>query len=445
MSSDMIDQQRTTCAIGGIYTALAINNVLPVLHCGPGCQLQAAAVLASTNGAQNAFPYLESIIPCTDFGEADVVFGGTERLKKIIETSLQAYKTDMVIAVSGCTAEIVGDDIEEVARSFADSDIPVLYAEAAGFRGNNLYGHTQILKAIIEQYLQPSDHITPRQVNVWGIVPFYDPFWSGTLEEIEKMLTAVGLKPNIIYGLGKGIENVRKIPEGEFNLLLSPWVDLEIVQELERRFQTPFFHYPALPVGPTETARFLHELADYADLDKETVEKYISQNEERYYYYLNRVIAWVYGCRTLPKKFIINSSATAALSLHRYLVNDLGLLPDRIYISENVPEVYHEKVREYFNDVELENEPIEVIFTDDGGMAAVEIQQREFYEGSVFMFGSVWDNPFCQNLHMPFLPVSAPHGDNAIGAKHYFGYSGGINLFSDYYATIANMGMVTHP
>lgn len=32
------EQQRVACALGGIYTALAIDKVLPVLHCGPGCQ-----------------------------------------------------------------------------------------------------------------------------------------------------------------------------------------------------------------------------------------------------------------------------------------------------------------------------------------------------------------------------------------------------------------------
>ncbi len=437
--SCIVEQQRATCAIGGIYTALAIDKVLPVLHCGPGCQVQAGAVLARINGAQNAFPYQETVIPCTDFTEADVVFGGTDRLRQIIENTLHSYKTDMVIAVSGCTAEIVGDDMEEVARSFQGNPIPVLYAEAAGFRGNNLYGHSQILKAIINQYLQPAEQVNSRQVNIWGIVPYYDTFWAGTLEQLEKMLIAVGLKPNIIYGLDKGIENVRKIPAAEFNLLLSPWVDLDIVKELETRFGTPFFHYPDLPIGPTETTRFLRELAEYADLDKSVVEQYIDQNERRYYYYVNRSIAWIYGCRVLPKKFFINSSASASLSLHRYLVNDLGLIPEQIFISEDVPEEYQVSVSAYFQDVELDA-PIDIIFTEDGGLAAQEIKKREFRRGAVFLLGSTWDEPLRQTRKIPFLSVSAPYGDNMIGSKHYFGYSGGVNLFSDFYSSVADSG-----
>lgn len=179
------EQQRTACALGGIYTALAIDNVLPVLHCGPGCQSQASSILGGCNGGQNAYSYQESIIPCTDFGESDVIFGGKQRLKKIIQGALENYKADMIIAVGGCTASIIGDDMEEVASYFSESRVPVLHAEIPGFKGNNLYGHSEILKSIIDQYLEPSSIINKGQVNVWGIVPYYDTMWNGILEEIE--------------------------------------------------------------------------------------------------------------------------------------------------------------------------------------------------------------------------------------------------------------------
>lgn len=432
------EQQRIACALGGIYTALAIDKVLPVLHCGPGCQQQAGAILARINGGQNAFPYQETILPCTAFTDNDVIFGGTKRLKETIGHALQAYKSDMIIAVSGCISEIIGDDMEMVAKSFQDSSIPVLYAEAAGIRGNNLHGHTNILKAIISQYLEPVRQVNPRQVNVWGIIPYYDTFWMGILEELEQTLLAVGLKPNILYGHGKGLEEVRKIPAAEFNLLISPWVDLEIVQELEERFHTPFLHYPSLPIGPTETGRFLRELAAYASLDQSVVEAYIQKNEDRYYSYINRSIAWIYGCRVLPKRFFLNSSASAGLAVHRYLVNDLGLLPDKIYIAENVPKSHQKRVAGYFRDVELD-EPIDIAFTDDGGLAAEELQKREL-SGNPILLGSSWDDALAQNLKMPFIPISPPFGDVVVGPKHYFGYNGGLNLFADFHTTVANMG-----
>ena len=250
--STCTEQQRVTCALGGIYTALAIEKVLPVLHCGPGCEQQAGTVLGRANGGQNSYPLQDTVIPCSDFCETDVVFGGTEKLRKLIDKSIDYFDSDLLIAVSGCTSEIIGDDIEEVANTFEDREVPVLHAKLPGFKGGNTYGHTQILKAIIEQYLKPTGKVNPKQVNIWGIVPFYDPFWLGTLEKIEKLLVEIGLEPNIIYGRNKGIKDVDKIPSAGFNILLSPWIDLEIVQELEEKYNTPYLHFPNLPIGPTE-------------------------------------------------------------------------------------------------------------------------------------------------------------------------------------------------
>lgn len=445
MICDFIEQSRTTCALGGLYTALAIERVLPVLHCGPGCQAQTRGVLGNSNGAQNSFPFMESVIPCSNFEETDVVFGGVEKLRKLLDHSLKAYKADMFIVLSGCTPAIVGDDVEEVIRSLSGGDIPVLYAETAGFHGNNLYGHRQVLTAILRQYLpqQKRGETIPDLVNIFGIVPYYDPFWSAELEEIESLLIKIGLKPNIFYGRGKGLAEIKKIPQASFNILLSPWVDLEIVQELEAQYGTPYFHYPALPLGPTETNRFLRKLAKYAGLDELAVEKVIHEGEDLYYYYMNRSLHWIYSCRTLPKHFFVNASASAALPLTRFLVNDMGLLPEKIYLPEGIPEEHRERVEGYFRDLEIADEKrsgFVVDFSEDGGLMAAEIRDIHFDPGTTYIFGSLWDVLFCRGKHVPFLSVSAPQGIHMIGTKHYFGYTGGVNLFSDYYSRLADLG-----
>jgi nitrogenase molybdenum-iron protein beta chain len=435
--STCAEQQRVGCAVGGIYTALAIENVLPILHCGPGCQDNAGSVIADTNGGQTAGTYQESVLPCTDFCESDVIFGGSERLRKLISKSLEYYKSDLFIVVDGCTAEIVGDDIEEVAKSFEGSKVPVIYAQLPGFKGNNLWGHSQILQAIINQYLKPTDKRNPKQVNVWGIVPFYDTMWFTTLEKLELLLKRLGLEPNIIYGRGKGIAEVDKIPEAAFNLLLSPWVDLDIVKLLKEKYDTPYFHYPDLPIGPTETTRFIRELVEYAELDRDLAEEYIREEEDRYYYYIKRHVKWLYTCKMPPKEFMINSSASVALSLTRFLVNDLGLLPLKVYIVDHVPELYEGRIRGYFNDLELENKDFEIVFTNDGGLMNAEVRNKAFVN-PVNIFGTAWDELLAKNKKFPFVPVSAPYGDTVIGNKTYFGYDGAISLFTDFYADMAN-------
>jgi nitrogenase molybdenum-iron protein beta chain len=409
-----------------------MRGVLPILHCGPGCQEQVQNVLALINGGQNAHPFQEMFLPCTSFSESDVIFGGTERLRKTVSIALESYKAEMMLIVNGCTPAIVGDDVAEVAESFSDARIPVRYAELPGFKGNNLLGHSRVLRAILETCALEKPEITPRMVNIFGIVPFYDPFWDGTLENFGSLLTAVGLEPNIFYGRGNGYGNIKKAPRAEFNIVVSPWIDLDIAAELKERFGMPLFHYPAIPVGPTESSRFLRELAAFSNLDSNRIEQYISDMEDRYYYYINRSLSWIHECRNASKEFIVISGASSALSFARCFINDFGLIPRKIYIAEDVPKDYQETVRGYFNDVAYGG-LMDVVFTDDGGLAASEMRDMDL-SGKPVILGSSWDDALAQNLGLPYIPISAPLGDYPIGSKNYFGYEGGLSLFCEYCA-----------
>ena len=426
---DCSEQQRAACALAGIYTALAINKVLPVLHTGPGCMYSMSGILGKMNGGQNSFPYSETVIPCTDFCESDVVFGGAKHLRKILDNTLKYYDADLIIATDGCAAEIVGDDLEEITGAYEGSRIPIIYAKLPGFKGNNLYGHTQILESIIDQFLEPSTVKNPGQVNVWGIVPYYDPMWQGTLERIEGLLLDLGLKPNIIYGHKKGIEEVKKIPEAELNLLLSPWIDKEIVEKLERKFGTPYFQYPCVPIGPTETGEFIRSLTKKLGRHMGQAEKYIKEQEDRYYYYINRHITWFLESKDFQKNFYMISSASAAVSTVRFAVNDMGMIPEEIYITDGVPNKYQQSIADEINKADYKGGDIKVIFTEDGGLPALELKKKNV-AGSI-IFGSNWEEITAKELGMKLIPIATPFGNFIVGEKNYFGYSGGIDLFAD--------------
>jgi nitrogenase molybdenum-iron protein beta chain len=439
------EQQRVGCAVGGVYTALAIERVLPIMHCGPGCQGNENSVLASTNGGQNADTYLESVIPSTNFCEADVVFGGQERLRKLVDESIRFYDADLFVVVDGCTAEIVGDDIEEVARDFSDAGAPVIHAALPGFKGNNVWGHSRILNAIIDQYL-PSEapEKVAKRVNVFGVVPYYDTFWVATLERLEQLLKDIGLEPNIIYGRKKGLEAVDRIPSAGFNLVISPWVDLDVAQKLEDKYGTPFLHYPVMPIGPTETGKFIKAVVNYANLDRLAAERYIREAEDRYYYYVNHFIRWIFTCRVQPKEFFINSSASQALSLTRFLINDLGFLPRKIFVNEDVPEEYRERIGKYFRDVEYADaDGIDVVFTADGGLCDQYVKNEDTTFRKTVVLGTTWDELTAKMYKIPFVSVSSPYGDKIVGMKNYFGYDGGFSLLSDIYNDAAEKGMGT--
>ncbi|MDR1107969.1 MAG: hypothetical protein LBL19_02920, partial [Spirochaetaceae bacterium] len=418
------------------YTALAIEKVLPVMHSGPGCLQNSGGVLGRFNGCQSGVSYPDSIIPSTNFCDKDVIFGAADRLRRLVKKSLEYYKTDMVILVDGCSSEIVGDDIEEVASGFTGSPVPVLYAKLPGFKGNNLWGHSQVLKGITDQYLkeQPRGEYNKKQVNVFGVVPYFDSFWTAELEELEKMLRTLGLEPNIIYGRGKGIEAINKIPRAAFNLVLAPWTDLEFAEQLQDIFGTPYFHYPCLPVGPTETARFIRAITEYAKLDPKNAEEYIKREEDRYFYYVRNAIKVFVGSQVTPRRFYINSSASQAVSLTRFLVNDWGMTPVKVFITDDVPAPYQEKITGMLRDIEYNDaENFDIVFTHDGGLCDQELAKETFPYSKVCLFGTCWDQLTANNKRLPFLPVSAPYGDAAVGNTSYLGYDGALVFIRDLY------------
>jgi nitrogenase molybdenum-iron protein beta chain len=442
------EQQRVACALGGIYTALAVEGVLPILHCGPGCIVSIGSMLSVANGGQNAVRFMEPSLPCTNFCDADVVYGGSDRLRELIARSLEYYDADLFLAVSGCTSEIIGDNVEEVARTFADAGKPVIHAELPGFKGDNLYGHSRVLNALIDRLAVPADGPPdPLRVNVFGVVPHYDPMWRGTLEKLRALLTRIGLKPNILYGRGSGVKNFAEIPAAGCNLVISPWIDLDVAERLENRFGTPYLHYPNIPIGPTDEAAFIRAVTEFAGLDEGAAERYIGELADRYDYYIDGSLVWLFdmhNLRSLPREFFINAGAGPALSLTKFLVNDLGMSPRGIFVPEGVPEERRERVAGFFGEACCAGfSSSDIVFTDDGAALELRLADVDQTVRKSVLFGSVWDDLLAKKSGMPFVSVSPPYGDVLIGDKTYFGSEGAIGLISDIYNDAAAKGLMS--
>ena len=106
-----IEQPRYSCAIGAIQSVVAIPRAVPILHSGPGCGDMVGGFFERSKGYAGG-----DTAPCTNFTERDVVFGGVEKLRKIITNTYKVLDTDLQVVMTGCTGGIVGDDIESVVQ-----------------------------------------------------------------------------------------------------------------------------------------------------------------------------------------------------------------------------------------------------------------------------------------------------------------------------------------
>ena len=424
----LLDKQRYKCALGAMQTVQAIERALPVLHSGPGC----AQKLSESTGSSGYFS--PNIFPCTSINEKDVVFGGVKKLRSTIDNALKVVDADLYVVLTGCIPEIVGDDSGEVVSEFADAKKPVIYAPTAGFKGNNYKGHEQVVDAIIDQYLKKSDKKEKGLVNIWADVPYQDLFWLGNLRELENLVRELGLTPNTIFGYKRGIENINKIPEAEFNLLISPWVGLSNVKKMEKKFGTPYLHLKTLPVGATETSKFLREVGKFAGVEEEKVEAVIKEHEDYYYYLIERYADLFLENRVINKQFTIVADALYTLGLTKFLVNDLGLVPATQFVVDDTPQKYREEITEEFKKLNFGIEA-DVSFETDGYKIHEEIKSHD-YHGYPLVLGGYYEKEVTESLKGNFLNISWPVQDKVVLDRTYVGYSGGIRLIEDIY-TIA--------
>lgn len=421
----LLDRQRYKCALAAMQTVQAIERAIPVLHSGPGC----AQKLSDTTGSSGYFS--PNIFPCTSINEKDVVFGGVKKLNSTIENALKVIDADLFVVLTGCIPEIVGDDVAEVVSRFQDAPKPVIFASTAGFKGNNYKGHEQVIDAIITQYLKPQAK-QKGLVNIFADVPYQDLFWLGNLRELEKLVAELGLTPNTIFGYERGIKNIDKIPAAEFNLLVSPWVSLSNVKKLEKKFGTPYLHLPTLPVGATETSKFLRAVGDFAKVPSEKVESVINSHEKYFYYLIERYADLFLENRVINKQFTVVGDAQYALGITKFLVNDLGLVPATQFVTDDTPKEFQDAIKAEFQNLNF-GIKAEVQFESDTYKIHDNIRKHD-YHGYPLILGSYYEKEVSDELKGNYLNVSWPVQDKVVLDDFYAGYTGGIRLIEDIYS-----------
>lgn len=436
--SDIIEQPRYGCALSAQQTVLAIPRALPIVHAGPGCASKSFAFAATGAGFQGEGYGGGSHISSTNTGESEVIFGGETSLAKEIKGALQILDGDLFVVLSGCTSDIVGDDSIAVAERFAAQGYPVVGTETAGFKGSSYYGHEIVIKSIIEQFIGSVEPKVQRGlVNVFAVVPFQDPFWRGDLEEIKRVLTGIGLEVNILFGNGSaGISEWANIPNAQFNLLISPSTGIDIVKLLQEKYDTPYLQYPLLPVGSKETSQFLRDVSVFAGLSPIRTERFIKEEEKRFYDYFISVSDFIGEYwNNLPIDFYTVGDSIYAPGISAFLVDELGLTPKKIYLTDELKPEWQQIITESLSarDRKLVTA---LTFENDGGRIEADIRQSADKAKRSIILGSSWEKFLALDIGSLYAYLSLPLDETVILNDTYTGYNGGLHLMSEIYSAV---------
>ncbi len=425
--SQVTENPKGGCVLAGINSVLgAIDRVCPIYHSGPGCCMQTTAADQGQSGHKSSRFVSSVSLPSTNMLEKEVVFGGTEKLRTTVQGAIDIIDADAYFVLTGCTAGIIGDDIVSVTEEFQDKGYSVYPIETPGFVGDSNLGYETVWTTMINQVIEEDVPKDDKLVNIFGIIPYHDPFWNGALEEIDRILSALGLKVNTFFTKHQGIETIRKCSGAALNIIINPWLFKGPAKKMEQKFGIPSIRVPGLFVGATDTTKFVRQVAEAMHLDQEIVDKVIAAEEEYVYDYLAQsvgVVSW--------KRFAVVADANNAVGITRYLANDFSFTPVLVIVSEPLfRQEDKDRIVAQIEDLEYAKPP-KVIFASD----QYEINQalREEEEEITLLIGSSNEREVALEKDIQFILAAFPMNERLVFNRTYAGYRGSLTFTEDLY------------
>ncbi|MDR0862472.1 MAG: nitrogen fixation protein NifK [Oscillospiraceae bacterium] len=422
--SSVIESPRGTCVLGGINNVLsAVSRLCPIYHSGPGCCMQTSIGEAGQAGLRSPHFLSGVSTPCSNMLEREVVFGGEQKLRDEIDGALEIIDADAYFVLTGCTAGIIGDDIASITREYSDRGLPVYPITTPGFAGDSLLGFEVAFEAFLDFVVEKG---LPRQgdlVNLIGVVPYHDPHWSGTLEELTRILRKLGLRVNTFFTENQGLAEVKSSGSAALNIIVSSHLLKKTAERYEAEHGVPHLRVPYLPIGASLTTNFVRAVGEKLGLSSELVESVIFDEESYVYHYYESIVGGLGW-----KRFAVVADGSAAVGVTRFLADDFGMTPVVTIISEPIFRTEdRERIEAGIRAVEYAKAP-DIFFQPDHYEIRKKIKE---YDGITLLIGSSLEQEVALELGIQCHVMVFPTSDRLVLNRTYAGYRGALTIIED--------------
>ena len=436
--SKFVDRPRYGCAMAGALSLLrAVPRTIPIIHSSTGCGFNCY------NGTNPGAGYLGggycggTATPSSNVVERHVVFGGEDRLREQIVSTLEVMDGDLYVVVTGCMVEMIGDDVQSVAQEFRDEGKPVIAVNTPSFQGNSYHGYELLFSALAREIVQKAAVRNPKKVNVLGLVPGEDVFYKGNLREIKRVLALLGLEVNTFVGEGETLDDFKSAGDAALNIVLSDIHGVRTAKEFEQVHGIPYIT-TGLPIGYFQTADFLRQVAQRLEIPSETVERALEQEGKVYFDYFERV-ADIYNDIDLQRYVVVAADSNYAPALARFTADELGWLPELTVITDFLEEHHKQALKLRFDGWESGLRPVVKFDTDASSVRRYlrDVWPRDrntrYFDsmGPGYILGSVIEKDLAEEFGFSFLPVAFPVTNRVIFNRAYAGVRGGLTLAED--------------
>lgn len=408
---------------GGFLGALGFDDSSLLVHGSSGCGFAMRYGLSQ---------HWKSFIPCpvTSLHEEDVIFGGSDLLERAIAQHVKIYSSEVLFLLTSCSAEIIGEDIFKAAEIASEKyGRQIVGVDVGGASGNTYGGYNNFLVRVVDQ-LYPAqadrrepDPGSPPQIDVMGIIPYYDMFWRGDIREVKRICRIIGVNVNSVLSGGCSLETVRNAVNTQLTVSVNANIGGRALRRLKNRRLGRVMTCPAAPIGFRYTRKFLMDVAAAVGIDPESIEARITAEERTAREVMLRGFDFSKVMFTAGRVAVVGDPARA-LPLTDFLVNDLGM---RCVLVAFTSEVTEKELEELSMILSLRNNRAKVLVEQDNYLIRKEISDAE----PNIVFGRSIDR-IAHMTKTVFITWQFPSTDRlVVYDRPYLGYKGIASIVDD--------------
>jgi light-independent protochlorophyllide reductase subunit B len=433
--------------VGAMRVATSMEKVHYVLHAPQG-DTYADLLFTMIERRDRRPPVTYTTFQARDLG------GDTAEMVKVsVRDAYDRFQPDVMLVGESCTAELIQDQPGSLAKSMS-LPIPVVGLELPAYSKKENWGASETLYHLVRQLLLPvvpaagtkrpeRDRQLRPKANIIG--PTALGFrCRDDIREVVKLLGEIGVDVNVIAPMGATPDDIRRIPDADFNICLYPEMALTTCNWLQRSFGQPVVK--TVPIGVGATRDFIAEIGQVAQIDVSQALTRSQQETLGNWSAARLVNAGEPGASRLPwysrsvdstyltgKRVFIFGDATHALAAARIATEELGftLVGLGTYSRE-----FAREVREV-----AKQHGLEAVITDD----YLAVEEKVTEAAPELVLGTQMERHIAKRLGIPCAVISTPIHVQDVPARYspQMGWEG-ANVIFDSWVHPLMMGLEEH-
>lgn len=358
-----LDSIRKCGILGVSRIAAQIKDASVIVHGPKGCVLPAFEA-SLTNPLSISY---------TEMCRETTVFGGEDDIAFKIRKEYFTNNPRIIVLISSCASEIIGDDIKGVIHSL-NLDIPIITVEGGSFINDHISGCNTAMERLVHELGAPRDENS----EIVNIIPPVEKYsgWKDDGAYLVKLLGKFGISARVLF-CGVDVDDIRKYPSAALNVIIDREYGSKLAEYMNEEYGIPYISC-GYPIGLEATDMFvssvLRALGRESRETDEMRDMLLDEVRQSFRNGLGRVTTFRYLEEICDKKKIIVGNYDTSEAFLRFLVKEF---------DDNVETVIV-KAPKTDDNIDLEDRLKEissgtnVIFTDDRGEIIDHIRNNDY-------------------------------------------------------------------